>query len=70
MPAAIPLNVCIHRPGKPLAEAMNEVRAWLDRNKIVPSEFKFDTDPAGVLIFNLRFAAEDDARLFGAQFPA
>ncbi len=63
-----PLSVRIEKPGKPLGEVMNEIRAWLDSNKIQPAEFKQDAADPAIVAFSIRFAREDEARLFAQEF--
>jgi signal transduction histidine kinase len=47
---------------------MNEVRSWLDSHKIQPAEFRPDTSRSGAVAFEVRFACEDEARLFQRVF--
>jgi hypothetical protein len=52
----------------PLASTMNEIRMWLDSEKIEPSEFKMIVSREG-LGFEISFKSEEDAERFQRQFP-
>jgi hypothetical protein len=63
-----PLSVRIERSGRPLGEAMNEIRSWLDDHKIEPADFRSVSSARGRAVFELRFEREDEARLFQQTF--
>ena len=60
-------NVRVERPANELGTAMNEIRSWLDLNKIQPAGFKADTKAASVA-FEINFVHEDEARRFESIF--
>lgn len=62
-----PLIVRVEIPGKTLGAAMSEVRRWLDNHKIQPAGFTSEHRPDGVA-FDIRFAREQEARLFEQAF--
>jgi hypothetical protein len=62
------LSVRVERPGKALADAMNEIRLWLDGHKIQPRDFRSDTTVPGAGAFEIKFNREDEARLFERAF--
>jgi hypothetical protein len=61
------LSVRFEKHESVFGEAMNEIRLWLDSRKIQPSDFKTRTGDAAV-VFDIRFAQEHEARLFGQAF--
>lgn len=61
------LSVRIERPEKPFGETMNEIRSWLDSHKIQPADFR-PASSGGAAAFEIRFAHEDEARLFEEAF--
>jgi hypothetical protein len=63
-----PVSVRVERPGKAFGEAMTEIRLWLDSHKIQPVGFTSDTNAPGPVAFIVRFANEDEARLFKQAF--
>ena len=67
MTAASPITIRIEPRETSLAQIMNEVRAWLDSNKIEPVDFKTIISHRGVG-FELRFQERDQAELFQQAF--
>jgi hypothetical protein len=53
----------------PLGSAMNEIRTWLDREKIEPVEFKTVVGRAG-FGFEISFKSEDEAVRFQERFAS
>jgi hypothetical protein len=51
-----------------LGSTMNEIRTWLNREKIEPAEFKTIVGSAG-LGFVISFKSEQEADRFQRQFP-
>jgi hypothetical protein len=62
------LIVRVERPQKTFGEAMNEIRSWLDSHKIQPAVFNSDINTAGAVTFEIKFARDDEARLFEQAF--
>src|ERR1043165_1752566 len=49
MVVATPIKIEVHRPtGTPIGDILNEVRSWLDRNRIEPIEFKTAVGREGI----------------------
>ena len=63
-----PFSVRVERPEKTFAQAMNEIRSWLDNHKIQPAAFKADTTIPGPVAFEIKFQREDEAHLFEQAF--
>jgi hypothetical protein len=57
----------IHSDGEGLAQPMEQVRTWLDHQKIQPSVFRLSLAPGGT-IFRLEFKATSDAEAFAGAF--
>jgi outer membrane lipoprotein-sorting protein len=55
-------------PGTPFGDTMNEIRMWLDSQKIQPLDFKTVAGGAG-LGFEIRFRNQDEATRFRERFP-
>jgi len=53
----------------PLGKAMNDIRVWLDSERIQPVEFKMVVNSA-VLGFEISFRNEQDAARFEEQFAS
>jgi hypothetical protein len=65
-------SIIIHAetaPGSPLGKTMNQIRLWLDSERIEPTEFKTVVGRAG-LEFEIRFKSEWEAERFQQQFPS
>jgi hypothetical protein len=63
-----PFTVRVEKPETALADAMTNMRIWLDNHEIKPVEFKIAmTDVAGIA-FDIRFQSEDEANLFQQAF--
>ena len=68
MVLATPIKIEVHRPtGTPIGDILNEVRSWLDRNRIEPIEFKTAVGRKGIG-FEIRFRTEDEAQRFQREF--
>jgi hypothetical protein len=52
----------------PLGSIMNEIRTWLDRERIELAEFRTVASSAG-LGFEISFKSEQEADRFQQQFP-
>jgi hypothetical protein len=61
-------SVRVERPGKTFGDAMTEIRSWLDSHKIQSTGFTSDTKAPGPVAFVVRFAPEEEARLFEQAF--
>ncbi len=61
-------SVRVERPGEAFGEAMSEIRSWLDAHKIQPTAFNSDTTRPGAVAFEIKFARDDEARLFQQAF--
>ena len=62
------LVVRVERSGKTLGTAMNEIRSWLDSQKIEPVDFRAGECGSGAVAFEIRFKREDEARQFEQEF--
>jgi hypothetical protein len=62
-----PIMIRIEPRETSLAQIMNEVRAWLDSNKIEPVDFKTIISHRGVGC-ELRFQKHEQADLFKREF--
>ena len=58
-----------NRPDTPLGRTMNEIRTWLDTEKIQPVNFKTIVSSAG-FGFEISFKSEREAERFQQRFPA
>ena len=68
MVLATPIKIEVHGPtGTPIGHIMNEVRSWLDRNRIEPIEFKTVVGREGIG-FEIRFRTEEEAQRFQREF--
>jgi hypothetical protein len=54
-------------PGAPIGTIMNEIRSWLDQNKIEPIDFKTVVGRQGIG-FEIRFRTEGEAERFQREF--
>ena len=61
-------SVHLESGGISLAEAMEDVRAWLDRHRIEPIEFTLVATSRKVIAFDIRFRKEREAVLFTKHF--
>jgi hypothetical protein len=63
-----PYCIYIETPvGTPLGDAINDIRAWSDRHKIEPVEFKSETKD-GTITLDIHFRSPDEAQLFERDF--
>jgi len=67
MASSSSLSVRIEQPGQAFGEVMNEIRSWLDSHKVQPVAFRSD-NASGNVAFDIRFAREQEARLFEQAF--
>ena len=68
MVLAIPIRIEFNRPpGTPIGQIMNEVRFWLDENKIEPVDFKTVVGREGIG-FEMRFRKEEEGDRFQRAF--
>ena len=68
MVLASSIKIEVHQPaGTPIGEIMNEVRSWLDRNRIEPIDFKTVVGREGIG-FEIRFRNDDEAERFHRDF--
>jgi hypothetical protein len=65
-----PRIVSIENPGASIADAMSNLRIWLDDNKIEPVEFRMISPDAAGFTFEIQFRSEDEALLFESKFPS
>jgi hypothetical protein len=65
-----PFTVRIEKPDTSLADAMNEMRVWLDEHQVKPVEFKIAMAMTGVsgVVFDIRFRRKEEAILFERVF--
>ena len=54
-------------PGAPIGTIMNEIRSWLDQNRIEPIDFKTVVGHAGIG-FEIRCRTEGEAERFQREF--
>ena len=58
----------VNRPaGAPIGSIMNEIRSWLDQNRIEPVDFKTVVGREGIG-FEIRFRTEGEAERFQREF--
>jgi hypothetical protein len=63
-----PFTIRIEKPEVALAETMNEIWAWLDKQGFQPVEFKIAMTGMPVIAFDVQFRSEDEAVLFEQVF--
>jgi hypothetical protein len=64
-----PFTIRIEKPEVALAETMAEMRAWLDKHRVQPVQFKIErTGMLPNVAFNLQFRSGDEAVLFERMF--
>jgi hypothetical protein len=65
-----PFTVRIEKPDTSLADAMSEMREWLDHHQVKPVEFKIALAMTGVsgIVFDIRFQREEEAIRFERVF--
>lgn len=61
-------NVHIEKPTDVFGTLMNDIRTWLDNNKIEPIECKTTSIPDGAVAVDIRFARQGEADLFRQNF--
>ena len=60
-------NVRVEKPRSAIAATMNQMRAWLDAQKVQPATLKVAPTDNGV-VFGIRFEEQYDAMLFQQRF--
>jgi len=63
-----PFTVRIERAETALANAMNEMRTWLDSTRLQPVEFKIAMTGVAGIAFDVTFQTEADASQFEQAF--
>ena len=63
-----PFTVRVEKPETMLANAINEMRAWLDHHEVKPVEFKIAMTGMPGIVFDIRFRREEEATLFERAF--
>jgi hypothetical protein len=63
-----PITVRLERHQTALANAMNEMRAWLDNTRLQPSQFKIATIGEAGIAFDVTFRSKADASQFAQAF--
>ena len=61
------VEISISHESAALAESMKKMREWLDRRRIEPAVFRFNTTRRAV-VFRIEFAGEDQAVAFAEAF--
>jgi hypothetical protein len=61
-------TIRVEKPEAALAEIMNEMRTWLDKNGVRPVEFKIVMTGMPGIAFDVQFRSEDEAALFEQVF--
>ena len=61
-------SVRIEKPTDVFGPLMNDIRAWLDNNKIEPIECKTTSLPDAAIAIDIRFAKQGEADLFQHAF--
>ena len=61
-------SVRIEKPTNVFGISMNDIRAWLDNNKIEPIECKTTSLPDAAVAIDIRFARRGEADLFQQAF--
>ena len=61
---------CVHveKPEASFGPIMNDIRSWLDSQKIQPAEFRSGPAEPGVVALDIRFNRDDEADLFEHAF--
>jgi hypothetical protein len=66
-----PFMIRVEKPEVALAETMAEMRAWLDKHRVEPIQFKVERALAlPNIAFAVQFRREDEAVLFERAFAA
>jgi hypothetical protein len=68
MTLASSLIVRVEKPETALANAMNEMRIWLDHTRLQPVEFKIAIAGDTGIAFDVTFQSEADAAQFEQAF--
>ena len=69
MPLNPPFTIQIEKPEVELAGTMAEMRAWLDKHRVQPIQFKIERTPAVPNVaLAVQFRSEDEAVLFERVF--
>jgi hypothetical protein len=63
-----PVTIRIKKPEAALAETMAEMRAWFDKHRVEPVEFKIAMSGMPDIAFDVQFRSEDEAALFERIF--
>jgi hypothetical protein len=63
-----PFSVRVAKPETAIADAMNEMRTWLDNNRLQPVQFKIVFDRMTGIAFDVMFRSEAEAILFAQVF--
>jgi hypothetical protein len=63
-----PFTIRIEKPETALADAMAEMRKWLDKHRVQPVLFKIAMTGFPGIAFDIQFQSEDEANLFERQF--
>jgi hypothetical protein len=63
-----PLTVRVEKSETPLADAMNEMRTWLDNTRLQPVEFKIVVAGVAGIAFDVTFRSEAEAAQFQQAF--
>jgi hypothetical protein len=61
-------SVRVEKPTDVFGTLMNDIRAWLDNNKIEPIECKTTSLPDAAVAIDIRFARQGEADLFQQAF--
>jgi hypothetical protein len=62
------VTVRVEEPGTALADAMNEMRTWLDNTRLQPVEFEVAAAGVTGIAFDVTFQSEADASQFEQAF--
>ena len=65
-----PFTIRIEKPETALADAMAEMREWLDKHRVQPVLFKIAMTGFPGIAFDIQFRSEDEAHLFERQFSS
>jgi hypothetical protein len=68
MTLSSPFTVHIEKPETALADAMNEMRTWLDNTRLQPVGFKIAIDGVTGIAFDVKFRSEAEASQFEQAF--
>jgi hypothetical protein len=63
-----PFTAHVEKPRTALADAMKEMRTWLDHTALEPVEFKVAATAFALIAFDVTFKTEADARRFEQAF--